>query len=105
MLSFSPSTKLEKELRNLQGLFVVSYKTLEGISSDELNFLNRFALISNTGASTRIENAILTDQEIEWVDTTLKDDGKLTSYEEKKEFILDKLSKEALKRWLVAGMS
>jgi Fic family protein len=94
MLSFTPSTKLEKELRRLQGLFVETYKTLEGISSAESKFLNRFALISNTGASTRIENAVLTDQEIEWVDTTLKDDGKLTAYEEKKEVILDKLSKD-----------
>jgi len=94
MLSFTPSTKIEKELRRLQGLFVETYKTLEGISSDESNFLNRFALISNTGASTRIENAILTDQEIEWVDTTLKDDEKLTSYEERKEVILNKLSKD-----------
>jgi Fic family protein len=94
MLSFTPSTKLEKELRGLQGQFVETYKTLEGISSDESIFLNRFALISNTGASTRIENAVLTDQEIEWVDTTLKVDGKITTYEEKKELILDKLSKD-----------
>jgi Fic family protein len=94
MPSFSPSTKLEKELRRLQGLLVETYKTLEGISSDESNFLNRFALISNIGASTRIENAVLTDQEIEWVDSTLKDDGRLTAFEEKKEVILDKLSKD-----------
>jgi Fic family protein len=94
MLSFTPSTKLEMELRRLQGLFFESYKTLEEISSDESDFLNRFALISNIGASTRIENAVLTDQEIEWVDTTLKDDGRLTAFEEKKEVILDKLSKD-----------
>ncbi len=94
MLSFKPNTKLEKELRRLQGSFVETYASLEGISSDESKFLNRFALISNIGASTRIENAVLTDQEIEWVDTTLKVDGKLTTYEEKKEVILDKLSKD-----------
>ena len=93
MLSFTPSTKLEKELKRLQGLLVESYKALEGLSSDEAKFLNRFALISNTGASTRIENAVLTDQEIEWVDATLNDDGKLTAFEEKKAFILDKLAK------------
>jgi len=94
VLSFKPNTKLEKELRRLQGLFVETYASLGGISSDESKFLNRFALISNIGASTRIENAVLTDREIEWVDTTLKDDGKLTTYEEKKEVILDKLSKD-----------
>jgi Fic family protein len=94
MLSFTPNTKLEKELRRLQGLFFETYKISEDLSSDESGFLNRFALISNIGASTRIENAVLTDQEIEWVDTTLKDDGRLTAFEEKKEFIIDKFSKD-----------
>ena len=56
--------------------------------------MHRFALISNIGASTRIENAVLTDQEIEWVDTTLDNDGRITAFEEKKVFILNKLSKD-----------
>jgi len=94
MLSFTPSTKLEKELKRLQGLFVETYKDLEGLSADEGMYLHRFALISNIGASTRIENAILTDQEIEWVDTALSDDGRITAFEEKKAFILNKLSKD-----------
>ncbi len=94
MLSFTPSTKLEIEMKRLQGLFVESRKSLEDISSEEARYLNRFALISNVGASTRIENAVLTDQEIEWVDTTLKNDSRITAFEEKKEYILDKLSKD-----------
>ena len=94
MLSFLPGTRLEIEMKRLQGLFVESYKSLEGISSEEAGYLNRLALISNIGASTRIENAVLTDQEIEWVDTTLRGDGKITAFEEKKEYILDKLSKD-----------
>jgi len=77
MLSFTPSTKLEKELKRLQGLFVETYKDLEGLSADEGRYLHRFALISNIGASTRIESAVLTDQEIEWVDTALSGDGSL----------------------------
>lgn len=81
-------------MKRLQGLFVESYKSLEGISSEEARYLNRFAFISNIGASTRIENAVLTDQEIEWVDTTLNNDGRITAFEEKKEYILDKLSKD-----------
>ncbi len=48
----------------------------------------------NIGASTRIENAVLTDQEIEWVDTILQKDGKTTAFEENKIFILDKLKKD-----------
>ena len=94
MLSFLPGTKLEIEMKILQGLFVESYKSLEGISSEEAGYLNRLVFISNIGASTRIENAVLTDQEIEWVDTTLSSDGRITAFEEKKEYILDKLSKD-----------
>ena len=94
MLSFLPSTKLEMEMKVLQGLFVEAYKSLEGISSEEARYLNRFAFISNIGASNRIENAVLTDQEIEWVDTTLSSDGRITAFGEKKEYILDKLSKD-----------
>ncbi len=57
-------------------------------------YLNRFALIGNVGASTRIENAVLTDNKIEWVDTTLYGDSKVTAFDEKKLYILDKLSKD-----------
>ena len=94
MLSFIPSNRIENELKRLQGLFVETYKELEALSLDEARYLHRFALISNIGASTRIENAVLTDQEIEWIDTALNKDGKVTAFEEKRTSILDKLSKD-----------
>ena len=94
MLSFAPSNKIENELKMLQGLFVETYKDLENLSPDEARYLHRFALISNIGASTRIENAALTDQEIELIDTLLNEEGKITAFDEKKAFILDKLSKD-----------
>ena len=94
MLSFTPSIKIEMEMKKLQGLLVETYNSLEGISSEEARYLNRFALISNIGATTRIENAVLTDQEIEWVDTTLNNEGRITAFEEKKEYMLAKLSKD-----------
>ena len=94
MLSFKPSQKLENELRILQGDIVETYKNIERLSPDEDNYLHRFALISNIGASTRIENAVLTDPEIEWVDTILLKDGKTTAFEENKIYILDKLKKD-----------
>jgi hypothetical protein len=78
MLSFTPGQKLENELRILQGDIVEKYKNIEGLSSDEAKYLHRLTLISNIGASTRIENAVLTDQEVEWVDTILQRDGKTT---------------------------
>jgi len=78
---------------------VESYRALEDISVEEARYLNRFAFVSNIGASTRIENAVLTDQEIEWVDTTLSADGRTTAFEERKAYILDKLSKD--REWSV----
>ena len=94
MLSFTPGHKLENELRILQGALVEIYKSIENLSPEEAIYLHRFALISNIGASTRIENAVLTDREIEWVDTILQTDGKTTAFEENKIFILDKLKKD-----------
>src|SRR5210317_2405970 len=94
MLSFTPDQKLENELRVLQGTLVETYKNIEGLSPEEAKYLHRFALISNIGASTRIENAVLTDQEVEFVDTILQKDGKTTAFEENKIFILDKLNKD-----------
>ena len=94
MLSFIPGQKLENELRILQGLFVETYKDIESLSSEEARYLHRFALVSNIGASTRIENAVLTDSEIDWVDTILQKDGKTTAFEENKIFIFDKLNKD-----------
>ena len=94
MLSFKPSVKLEKALKHLQGQLVNATASLVSLSPDEAKYLNRCALISNVGASTRIENAVLTDAEVEWVDTTLSADGRATAFEQHKAFILDKLSKD-----------
>ena len=93
MLSFTPSSRIEKQLKTLQGLLVEAYKGLETATTEEKDFLKKCALISNVGATTRIENAVLTNVEIEWVDTTLSKDGKTTAYQEKKDLIIDKLSK------------
>ena len=94
MLSFTPSQKIENRLKILQGLLAETYKDLEALTPDETKYIHRCAFISNIGSSTRIENAVLTDQEIEWVDTTLNNHGMATAFEEKKSFILDKLSKD-----------
>jgi hypothetical protein len=93
MLSFAPNSKIEKKLINLNGLLAETYKSLESLFAEEADYLHRFALISNIGASTRIENAVLTDQEIEWLDTTLHDDAKPTAYDQMKQVILNKLFK------------
>ncbi|MGV8949280.1 MAG: hypothetical protein ACOH2E_07980 [Candidatus Paracaedibacter sp.] len=46
------------------------------------------------GASTRIENAQLTDSEVNWLDTILSEDGKTTALDQNRALIEDKLSKD-----------
>ena len=94
MLSFALDSKIETRLKDLQALLVETHVRLAGIPKREADYLNHCALISNVGASTRIENAVLTDPEIDWVDTLLSRDGKTTAFEDHKAFILDKLSKD-----------
>lgn len=94
MLSFKLTPSAEKELVLLQTKLVKAWGDITSLSQDEASYLHRQALISTIGASTRIENAALTDQEIEWVDTTLTSDGKQTAFESRKNFIFDKLSKD-----------
>ena len=94
MLSFTPSSKLEKALKAFQREMARLATELAGVPEPEAAWLHRWALISTVGASTRIENAVLTDAEIEWVDTALVHDGHVTAFEAHKATILDKLSKD-----------
>lgn len=93
-LSFRPSLKLELALKKTQSELERVAREIEGLSQEERAWLHRWALISTVGASTRIENAVLTDAEVEWVDTTLSDDGRPSAFAVKKTVILDKLSKD-----------
>lgn len=81
MLSFTPTPKLEKALKSVQAELNRLGAELAQINDQESLWLHRWALISTIGASTRIENAVLTDAEIEWVDTTLSRDGHVTSFD------------------------
>lgn len=94
MLSFTPNTDTEKDLVLFHGKLVESWNQITALSENELVYLHRQTFISTIGASTRIENAVLTDEEIDWVDTTLSLDDRPTSFDARKVFIIDKLSKE-----------
>jgi Fic family protein len=94
LLSFTPTPKLEKALKALQADVNRLAAELARVPESEASWLHRWALISTIGASTRIENAVLTDAEIEWVDTTLSQDGHGTAFGANKRAILDKLSKD-----------
>lgn len=94
MLSYSISAMLTKQLRELAQALAQAHQEAKGIDRDELTFIHRNVKISNIGASTRIENAVLTDAEVNWIDTTLTKDGKTTAFHDAREFVLDKLSKD-----------
>ena len=94
MLSFTPSPKFEKALKSVQADVNRLAAELARVPDAEASWLHRWALISTIGASTRIENAVLTDAEIDWVDTTLSQDGHVTAFGANKASILDKLSKD-----------
>lgn len=94
MLSFELNQQVLEKLLELKALAAEYYQELLGLDEEEAKFLNHCALVSNIGSSTRIENAVLTNHEIEWLDETLTQDEKTTSFEEHKEFILNKLSKD-----------
>lgn len=87
MVSFSVSIDLERELKKLHGDVVSLANVIDGLDVDARAYLHRCATISTIGASTRIENAVLTDAEIEWVDTVLAKSGKTTAFAETKTFI------------------
>ena len=86
MLSYKLSPELTQQLTDLENQFAKVYATLAGYSEDVKSAIHRYAKISMIGASTRIENAVLTDSEVDWLDTVLTEDGKPTAFIAKKSF-------------------
>lgn len=94
MISFTIPDKLVIKLRKLSEILANTKQIAETLSGQELDYIKRNVFISNVGASTRIENAVLTNAEIDWLDTTLSEDGKTTAYDACRELIHNKLSKD-----------
>lgn len=94
MLSFALTPDLLKSLQELEGQLSIVYSKLQSISVEERDHLHRYARISTIGASTRIENALLTDSEVNWLDTILTQDGKTTALDANRDLIENKLSKD-----------
>ncbi len=92
MLSYSLSNEQVKKLKALQLDLELAKKTIEQFSEEKKKFIQRQSMISNIGASTRIENAVLTDVEIDWIDTTIETSGQ--EFLEQKKMIENKLSKD-----------
>lgn len=94
MLSFQIDSSITKQLITLNELVTQNYAFLQSLPEDEKEHIHRYALVSMVGASTRIENAILTDSEIDWLDSVLGKDAKQTALKSHKKEIEDKLSKD-----------
>lgn len=94
MISYLISPRTEKRLKDISELISRRRVELEGLSTACLEAIHRYARISTLGASTRIENAVLTNTEIDWMDGKLGDDSRLGSFEKQKRIIEDKLSKD-----------
>lgn len=94
MLSFQLDSQITKQLIALNELISEKYAFLKTLPEDEKEHIHRYARISMVGASTRIENAVLTDSEIDWLDSILGKDGKQTALDAHRLQIEDKLSKD-----------
>ena len=82
MLSFQIDTELTKQLVALNDQISEKYALLHGLSKEQREAIHKDAWISTVGASTRIENAILADSEIGWLDSILRSgQGPATFYQ------------------------
>lgn len=94
MLSFSIDTKIVQRLWKLNESISEKQTLITSFSKETLEAIHRYARISQIGASTRIENAVLTDAEVDWVDTILSKDARPTAFEAHRKIIENKLSKD-----------
>lgn len=93
-ISFKLDDRITRDLKKIdlkaakraELLFEVDYEIREAI--------HRQARISTIGATTRIENAVLTDAQVEWIDTELASDGRPTAFSAMRSRIEDKMSKD-----------
>jgi Fic family protein len=94
MMSFPINDSTVIELRKLAQSTALTHQTVHSMDSEELDYIHRNVLISTVGASTRIENAVLTDAEVDWIDTKLTKNAKTTAFLDHREFINAKLSRD-----------
>ncbi|MEM6339001.1 MAG: Fic family protein, partial [Pseudomonadota bacterium] len=93
-LSFSLTTDLINSLTKLDNQFAEAFATLKNCTHEELDSLHKYARVGTIGASTRIENALLTDIEVNWLDTILTEHAKPTGFNQNRHLIENKLSKD-----------
>ena len=94
MLSFIITDEITNKLKHIDELSADKSSSLNSLSTEYREAIHAYARISTIGSTTRIENAVLTDPEIKWLDETLRADGRPTAFLKEKKYIENKLSKE-----------
>lgn len=94
MLSFQITDSLTKILKDINIIASEKARVLASITEEAREAIGRYARISLIGSTTRVENAVLTDPEISWMDETLRKDGRPTAFLKDKVYIENKLSKQ-----------
>ena len=93
-LSYAITDDLVLRLKDLELKAAKRLATLRELDAVTLESLHRQARISTIGATTRIENAVLTDVQIDWIDTELARDGRPTAFVQHKETIKARLKQD-----------
>ena len=94
MLSFELTPRLLLDLKALDGEITHAATFIGSLNQEARQAIARYAFISNIGASTRIENAVLTNPEIDWMDDTISKDGRPSAFEDNVALIENKISKD-----------
>jgi Fic family protein len=94
MLNYTITDSLTKKLKAIGDLAAEKQAYLSSLDETCREFIKKSARVSNIGSSTRIENSILTDTEISWMDSVLSADGKPTAFVNEKKYFENKLSKD-----------
>lgn len=94
MISYDLTPENVDSIKKLIDQLALVYAHVNSMTQEEREAIHRYARISMIGASTRIENALLTDWEVNWLDTILTQDGKTTALESNRDLIENKLSKD-----------
>jgi Fic family protein len=93
-LSYQVDNDAIRLLKRVDALTGQQVRLLSSIDTARRDVIHRQARISTIGATTRIENAVLTDAQIDWIDTELCTDGRPTAFAARRRFLQSKLSKD-----------
>jgi Fic family protein len=93
-ISYNLDDRITRQLKEVDLKAAKRAELLAGIDQKSREAIYRQARISTIGATTRIENAVLTDAQIEWIDTELASDGRPTAFTAMRSRIEEKISKD-----------